>query len=458
MLIAVVFAVGAQNFSKEYPFWNSVYGSRSQFVYTYSDGYATVGIKEMLGYYSIALIRTDLKGDTLFTKTLLDTISNPTLKRSGSDLDGCHYLTFRKNDSACIARFSPSWDLQWIRKFGITHFYSSLTITLNNDVLFSGTEIKNGDRLHLYRLSSSGNTVWQKSIITQYTESPIKIMELENGNICIPVQEWQGYLMDYYDLNIYYFSATGDSLSYKSVPLNGMWSSVRQIITNNDTLAIIYSTYNTQDDFYYLMHIGTDGAFISEKKISLFDSGYAIFRTLLTPDHRILATGIKVGPGIDFYTTFIYAMTFNGDSLWSVDYGNNYEADVSDIQLCPDGGYIVSGNYGNTVNTIVTLIKTDSLGNLDNLGREKHSISDRVSVYPNPANEYVVFELPHTPISTHSSNQIIFITDIYGRPVDEVRITGEKTVWETRSVTPGVYLYQINHGKYSDSGKILIVK
>ena len=81
-----------------------------------------------------------------------------------------------------------------------------------------------------------------------------------------------------------------------------------------------------------------------------------------------------------------------------------------------------------------------------------------ILIYPNPALDHVVFELTDEAISTLTDQTAIFITDIFGRLVHEVRITDQKLVWDTRSVAPGVYLYQINNGKYVNSGKFLIVK
>ena len=121
-------------------------------------------------------------------------------------MDGCHYLTFHLNDSACVARFSPDWNLQWIQKFGLVYRSVSLTINQNNDLPINGKEINRENRLHLYCITSSGNTIWQKNIIPQDFESPISILELENGDIMVPVQEYDGFEMIHYGLNIYYFS------------------------------------------------------------------------------------------------------------------------------------------------------------------------------------------------------------------------------------------------------------
>ena len=452
LLVFAGFTAGAQNFNKEYPFWNSDYGS--QFVYSYADGFATVGIKKVVVNYSIALIRTDLNGDTLFTKTLIDTISYPTLKRSGPDSDGCHYLTFSKNDSACIARFSPDWDLQWVRKFGFSYEFKSLTISRDNNVLAIGNgRVNNNYLLHLYCLTSLGTTIWEKSIVTQEDEIPISILELENGGIIIPAEMFNNYQMNYCGLAIYYFSATGDLLSYKSIPLNNSGSRVRHIILNNDILAVIYYNYTTQGHPFYLMHIRTDGTIISERELPLFDLDYFTYCSMLTPENEIVLAGIKNTevPNMDFYSPFITAMTFEGDNLWTAEYGENFATKLSDIQLCPDGGYIVSGNFGGTSDRTVYLIKTDSLGNLNNLGTGQQFIFDKVSVYPNPATENVVFE------TDVIGNGLISITDILGRPVAEIPVTSGKTVWDVQTVAPGAYLYHFKSGQNISTGKLLIL-
>lgn len=72
-------------------------------------------------------------------------------------------------------------------------------------------------------------------------------------------------------------------------------------------------------------------------------------------------------------------------------------------------------------------------------------------VYPNPANDHVVFE----------SQQLFFglitITDIFGRLVAEIPVKEYKTVWDTKGVKPGVYVYHLNTGMQMTSGKIMII-
>lgn len=75
-----------------------------------------------------------------------------------------------------------------------------------------------------------------------------------------------------------------------------------------------------------------------------------------------------------------------------------------------------------------------------------------INVYPNPANEFMVFE------STTIKSGLISISDIYGRTVAQIPVTGEKTVWQSGNQVSGVYLYQINNGSFFVTGKFMISK
>lgn len=73
-------------------------------------------------------------------------------------------------------------------------------------------------------------------------------------------------------------------------------------------------------------------------------------------------------------------------------------------------------------------------------------------VYPNPSLGYVVFELKK-PLPVGN----ITISDITGRLVTTMALTGEKTVWQTGEIPTGVYLYRIKGATSVVSGKLLIM-
>ncbi|MBL7904687.1 MAG: T9SS type A sorting domain-containing protein [Bacteroidales bacterium] len=73
------------------------------------------------------------------------------------------------------------------------------------------------------------------------------------------------------------------------------------------------------------------------------------------------------------------------------------------------------------------------------------------NVYPNPAGNFVVFEIQNENIQSS-----IVISDLTGRPVATLPLTGQKTVWQTEGVKPGVYLYRLQTGQGSACGKLMV--
>lgn len=85
------------------------------------------------------------------------------------------------------------------------------------------------------------------------------------------------------------------------------------------------------------------------------------------------------------------------------------------------------------------------------VGINEVDIDISIKVYPSPAKDYVVFETV-----SNLRGAVVTITDITGRPVAAFPLTGEKTVWQTEGVNPGVYFYRLQTREGSSSGKFMI--
>jgi len=84
-----------------------------------------------------------------------------------------------------------------------------------------------------------------------------------------------------------------------------------------------------------------------------------------------------------------------------------------------------------------------------------------LKVYPNPAHDYVVFEVPSSIIQNSLHNKVakcpaIIINNVLGNLMTKLPINTENTVWDTRNVKDGVYFYTIKSNAYQITGKILI--
>lgn len=88
---------------------------------------------------------------------------------------------------------------------------------------------------------------------------------------------------------------------------------------------------------------------------------------------------------------------------------------------------------------------------LDNI--DLPSLSEKIIVYPNPANEYVVFETQKPYFEG-----TIQITDITGRHAASLPLTAEKTVWQTGGMEAGVFLYRVKAGNTVATGKLVLAK
>lgn len=80
-----------------------------------------------------------------------------------------------------------------------------------------------------------------------------------------------------------------------------------------------------------------------------------------------------------------------------------------------------------------------------------------ISVKPNPAKEWAAFNYT---LPEKVTTATITITDVAGKPVEVLNITGQQgqKLWDTRKFKSGVYFYTLNVAGFNKSGKIIINK
>ncbi len=92
-----------------------------------------------------------------------------------------------------------------------------------------------------------------------------------------------------------------------------------------------------------------------------------------------------------------------------------------------------------------------------------------IKIYPNPAQDYVVFELETAFNSSEIPNigmgigtdrrnpPVITITNLYGQEVTKLPVKTEKTVWDTRQLKRGIYFYRLELEGKIISGKLTLI-
>ncbi len=168
-----------------------------------------------------------------------------------------------------------------------------------------------------------------------------------------------------------------------------------------------------------------------------------------------------------FYDIWMAKLSANGELVWQECFGGyGNERTLSGSLRKSDHNWVIAGraSYENSFDVDCDLhgspedfwvfeIK-DTTVSIDEME------SETLKVYPNPAKDWVVFELPSgAPPSIPpggGKNPSLQITNIFGQEVARIALWQEVTVWDCREVEAGVYFYQLKTKDQQLKGKIII--
>ena len=301
----------------------------------------------------------------------------------------------------------------------------------------------------MYKADTDGNIIWQ-SVVRLLSSSLLDypgIVEMDNDEIVLTSVFLVMSISHACD--IYHFTKDGDTIS--STKFEWVFTDVHA--DGNELIGLAhYGDWAALKD-NILVRFQPDGTVVSSHPLNFAPHDVLFYKFVQNSDSELIAAG-GTGYGSEYSQVILHGMSTTGDSLWSsLSMSSSmpfYDIFPYDISICNDGGYVATGwSKHSDHEKIPFLLKTDARGTLS---VNEPLIGRNVSVFPNPAREKVAFETPNI------KSGIITITDIFGRTMDEIMITGEKTIWDSEMEAPGTYFYQINDGKQLSSGKFLIVK
>lgn len=432
----------AQNFEKSYPYWDEgeIWAAIPD-----NGGYSAIGFGRIGAEYQMFIIKTDLYGDTLQVKRVDAGNYGPGhLRAFATDQEGNHYIAPGTSSTIDLMKFSPDWELIWTKLFSPRIWIKNIIPSHDGNLLMQTGFTSS----QLLKTDPDANILWASDMISYSTFTTIRsIIEKDNGEILVFITcdgMGDSFLVE---SKIYKFSASGELLSTGFVDTGDGYIMVlsNAFLKGNEIFGLICSRSTNCSLAQYL----PDGTVISENPI-IVPYPYFVNHFIFSADSSIVAINHYIPT--DMPNTFLYGLSSSGDSLWIKTYGNGNRTTNFDIRLCPDGGYLISGflKIKGTNENIPYLIKTDNNGNTGNVGMNENLKQTGLKVYPNPASGYVVFE------GKNIKTGVISVSDIYGREVAKVPLTGGKTVWDTKGVQPGVYLYTIEDSSFLTAGKIVI--
>lgn len=434
----VSFAAFSQSFNTTFP--HPGFGDQVELEET---GYRVMGFGNNITGNHLLVIHTNKYGDTLQVRKIyfdFDFFSPSFTLRSASDRDGNHYVNMSSNnDSVSLIKLSPNWQEVWRKN--LTNNQSEITallVTDDNHIIAAASK-------KLYKLDTNGNIIWQQNYgeANAFRTRGYSIHEVANGDLFLYASDeiHEGFNITY-EQKLRIFDQ--DGIQKDSIPLPLFTFS--SLPYEENFICLGTSLSSNYPNGHYLLYRHDINGFIYDEKEFYLTEGAILYWLVENHEGNLVAAGNGANGLV------LHCMTKEGDSLWTRVISNDTDITPMDMKLAADGGYVISYFFeSNDGSTYPGLIKTDAMGNISGLGFEESDINQRVKVYPNPAAEYVVFEL-QKPI--HSAT--IDLTDICGRQIATIAVTGEKTVWQTAGLKPGLYLYHLKTQDGFGSGKLLI--
>ena len=150
----------------------------------------------------------------------------------------------------------------------------------------------------------------------------------------------------------------------------------------------------------------------------------------------------------NIYAATDYGILESSNDGLSFEYVNEglFEGNIKDLAIDNNGFLFASShnpcNLARSTKSTITGI---------NMKEQK----EHLKCYPNPAKDYLIFETKEHNQLDHSE---ILIRDIYGNQITTVMLNSNQTVWDTRSIAPGIYFYRTVIDGEVVSGKIIFKK
>jgi hypothetical protein len=286
----------------------------------------------------------------------------------------------------------------------------------------------------LVKLDSARNIEWQHCYGGSEDDGILSLLEIEDG----------------YLLSAYAGSNDGDISGWHGE--NDLWAVkidfwgniIWQNCLGGSNSESALNVFQTDDSGFIFIGLTNsfDGDVIGNHSLSEYE--YDIWIVKLSSDGDLLSQQCIGGLGNEVVDFGIVKKSDNNYVIaGQTDYGPSF-----DVECTPHAG--TSTNYPDFWVFEITDTSTNIINNITN---EKV-----IKVYPNPAKDYVVFEIPPL-IHPNGEKNVILINDVFGQVVAILPIKNEKTVWDCREMLSGTYFYWLQSGLNAiERGKVVIIK
>lgn len=327
------------------------------------------GTSRILLNRKVFLIKTDAFGDTLWTRTYLDSVSYLG-NEVGQTSDG-GYIIAGSGNADCniyLVKTDSNGDTAWTRSFNTAGGASAHSAQQTNDggFIIAGQAAGFGagsDDVLLIKTDSSGDTLWTRAYGGAFDDLGKSVRQTSDGGYIVAgnTASFSAAQSDFYLLKI---DSTGGLMWSKTYtdPHNKFLSSVEQVYDSGLILMGMSDSGSV-----YLLKTDSTGILTWAQNFDLSNpsTGCAVKQT---KDQGLIIAGFCTGAD-QVSDSYIAKTSSSGFIEWTATFdGGNYYNDSSvsnAVWHTSDEGYVVSGYLsGSTADSSgIYLIKTDSLGN-----------------------------------------------------------------------------------------------
>ncbi len=389
-----------------------------------ADGYLAAGHSESLGSQSMEqwLLKFGSSGDTLWTRTWSgqgnEQASHLLPTADGGSLGIGWTTSFSQmGQQITLWRNNAQGDSLWLRVYGRDEpqtVHDAVSVPGGGWLMACFAYNHFGfsvDDIWLLRVGEDGNEIWSKYYGSQYNENVKKIMPLSDGGWLLAGTAHPHGPLDA-DLYLLRVDSNGDSL----------WG----------------RTYGTTGPEWF-------------------------HDAVLTPDSCCLLGGSIYEAGSDYFDWWILKTSLDGDSLWSLSFGDSLWDDFIDIvTLTPEGDYLIVGQTGvngtGYLDIGLLCLEGPSTGIIPSPPTQPTQFVLQKPC-PNPFNSSTIVSYQMSV----ASNISLEVFDMSGRKLVELasgfHLPGEYGyVWDASGRAAGIYIVRLRGGEEGRFEKLVLLK
>jgi hypothetical protein len=319
---------------------------------TLDGGFILTGVTHSSGSGDVYLLKTNADGDSIWSRTY-----------GGPEEDVGKYVNVCDDGGYVVVGYTYSYgsgqsdlylirtdavgDTLWTRVYGGTGYDEGTSVTETDEGGFIATGYANSwwirNEAWVVKTDSNGDSVWTRRFQTVNNTYAHEVVETTLGGQTYSVGGTCRWLYRSNDFYLIRMEQDGDTLWTRSYGSTG-WEDCYGLDRTDDLGFFLAGRTNSMGaaawDFYIVRaDAGGDSLWHRVCDTSGYDYAYSIKET---PDGGCIAVGdTDYGPSTS--NAYIVKLDAAGDTLWTRIYGSGSSDKAHEVQVTPDGGYIIGG-------------------------------------------------------------------------------------------------------------------